>query len=231
MLRTSILIIFLIFSALVGNLVFTKIDGEHTAAPTVKLLGPGDTPSICAERSRPYFTRNKDVLEEILRTLVDDETITNLWFDKAKDTNAWRARYVDDTADIYDDVEITEELVERYLPLISRLEGGNYYSLIAFQQGPGDRRAVAWQRSTTCGVSSFDWIKRRMRIGTPQTEKPHAAAIGFEYWLDRPSGLSICEEPVEVPEYHELCNIVLDENWTWSSRWWPEYRRNYFANE
>ena len=213
-------IFFLVFAPLIGYAAIAMLGSHYTASPLVQLIGPGGRPSVCADRSRPYFIQHETTLRGISEKLIASERFTDIWITKSSDPNDWILRYIDDEADVYEDVEATKEEVDLFLPLFNRLETNDFQSPVFFQQN--DESVAAFQSLSTCGPSIFDWIKFRLRLGEPTKGRPHAFAIAYLYWKDGVQGISSCPEPLPEFEGTLLCEVKLDKNWTWSSRWAPE---------
>lgn len=203
--------------------------GKYSASPIVQLIGPGDLPSICAKRANSYFERNEHVMRQISDALIASERFTDVWVTENEDPTSWLVRSIDDEADVYDDVDATQEDVDTFLPMFAALETDSFYSPVLFVQG--EESVAALQHAATCGPSIFDWVKFRTSSGEPTKGRPHAFAVGYAYW---PNGVRIpsnCDEPLPDFDATVLCEVTINENWLWFSRWAPEHVLNIVDNK
>ena len=193
--------------------------GKYTATPIVNLIGPSALPSICADRSRPYFDRNEGVLREISNLVIETDRFTDIWVTNSPEL--WKLQIVDEEADLYENVEVTDGDIDTFLPLFNQLEIRDFNSPVLFSQSR--ENVLALQHASTCGPSVLDWIKFRLSIGEPAKGRPNAIYIGYVYWPDGVTSISACPEPLPEFEHTMLCEVQLNDNWTWFSRWAPEH--------
>ena len=224
----------IIFPAIIA-LLFTYIGiamfaGKYTASPVVQLIGPGDRPSVCAERARPYFERNEAIMREISEAVIESQRFTDIWVTHSGDPASWTIRNINEELDFYDDVEATQDDVDVFLPMFEKLEIDNFHSPVLFEQNTDTITVL--QFTSTCGPSIVDWLKFRLGLDGPAKGKPIAFALGFQYSPNGVHDISSCPEP--LPDFDGstlLCEVAFDENWTWGSRWASEVRPNIMKPE
>ena len=193
--------------------------GRYSATPIVNLIGPGDLPSVCAERSRPYFERNEKLLREIAELVIDADHFTKIWVTDS--TDFWHMTMVNEDTGISEIIEPTDNDFEVFYPLFKQLQIRDFNSPVLFSRS-GDRVAAP-QLAAACGPSILDWVKFRLAIGKPSKGRPHAHTLAYVFWPNGVEGISICPEPLPAFEDSMLCEIKLSENWTWHSEWAPKH--------
>ena len=196
--------------------------GHYSGTPIVNLIGPGDRPSVCAERSRPYFERNQKLLREIAELVIDADRFTSIWVTDS--TEFWHMTMVDEESGISENVEPTDDEVDAFLPLFKQLELRDFNSPVLFSRS-GDTVGLP-QPAAACGPSIPDWIRFRLSVGKPTKGRPHAHSVAYMYWPNGVEGISSCPEPLPKFKGSMLCEIQLNENWTWYSGWAPEHILN-----
>ena len=212
-------ILFIFLSLLLVYSGIAMFAGSYSATPVVQIIGPGSLPSTCAKRSLPYFQRNQQVLSKIADTLIQSDRYSVIWV--SKDTDFWKMELIDENSNLRVDVAPEQADFDTFLPLFNELETNDFNSPIIFTQN--DEVVTAIQSASTCGPSILDWIKFRLNIGEPTKGRPHALAIAYIYFQSGVTEISVCSEPLPKFEDAMDCEIRLDKNWIWGSRWRPEH--------
>ncbi len=207
-----------LFSIILGVIALSGIyvaialgSGPKTEAPIVKILGPGSIPKVCAERASLYFEQNKEVMTFISDTILASDRFTDvptLW--GRDDLDYWPLQNNDEW------VEHTPKDVETFVRYFERLNLDSYFTPILFRELDGQVGALSSR--ATCGLSTFDWAKFRLGLGSVQN-KP-TASIGFIYWPNGVPEFEDCKSPSLLKAKEVMgCEIALDENWAWHSEW------------
>ena len=209
MLKWVVFLLVILAVALLGFLQFTNIGNWRLdASSTIKILGPGDRPSVCADRARAYFDRNEKVMREISDILLTSDRTDEVRVNLDRTFERWLA--LDG-----DDVEPTQVDFDTYFPLFEKLETGNIFTPSFFRIDEGD--VYAHHSGASCGVKVIDWFKYRM--GGDYFHGYPNADTGFVYSPNSDYELSICNEPIESSDTPVSCDIPLTDKWAVNSYW------------
>jgi|GEM_PF-5374167 len=210
MLKWVIVLFVILVAAFLGFLQLTNIGvWRLDASSTIKILGPGDRPSVCADRVRAYFDRNEKVMREISDILLASDRTDEVRVNLDRSFEYWLSMEVNN-------VEPTQGDFDTFFPLFEKLEKGYFHTPGAFRRF--DDYVGTLSSAASCGTKLFDWLKFRV-IGDDNYHGYPAAHVGFYYSPNGGYELNSCEEPVR--EYHTpiSCDIRLDENWIMNTFW------------
>ena len=184
---------------------------DNSSDAIVKLLGPGVTPSVCIARMRPHFDRMEDAMTEIAEVLLGSDGIMGVVYGYSGDSEF---NLNIETTEGYR--ELTSEEVETFDPKFERLGKFNYFSPQGFHK---QAEYVLAPTMVECGVSALDWARMRLGIDYEREQKPVIAFSNYVYWPSGVRDLDKCVEPLPKPDPVTICQVALNENWSWSTVW------------
>ncbi len=180
--------------------------------PVVNLIGPGSTPSVCIARARPHFERMEGALTDIAEALIASDDLVNVAYSLDRDrkpflfvgTKSGRKSPTPDENNLF-------------IPKYQSVGGLNYYFPGFFIKQDSK---VAALTISACGITSLYWMKLRLGLQNAPPTKPAAITVGFIYWPQGIPDFEKCVDPAILkPEEIMICEIALNEKWSWYSEW------------
>ena len=206
------IVVVLLLAAFAGYASFA-LSRDNSSSAMVKLIGPGRDLTTCVSRLRPHFERMEPAMTEIAKALLDSKNIVGVEY----------AYYRPDNKKLSIESEEgfrvpTEQEMEKFKPMFGRLEKPNYFSSGRFDKEDGKIFALS---HVECGVSAFDWIRLRLGIDYRRTKKPVVTLSNYVYWVDDMAELTSCVDPLPEPDPPFVCEVPLNEHWSWTTLWAP----------
>lgn len=213
---------FLVFTfiALVGVYVAVALLGDDTTSATVKLLGPGQTPSQCVERLRPHFEKMEPAMVEIAEAILESEEIfeiTTALTRSEEDKISINSNPPFDSENQQSwEYELTAEETEFFKRHIGEFNSNRYYLPTFFVESD---EGVLVGLFSECGVPIYEWAASHFQIYGDFFDHPQTLGTALLYRRASDFGELECKEPIPDPAPIYSCSIRLNENWIWISDW------------
>ena len=203
-----LLIIFVVL-ACVGYVAFSLLQGGSRTTLAAKVLGPGNTPQLCAARAIPNFTTISARLDQLADYLQENDNTTEVVFHRAVTGE------IDVWAEAPDDgiLDLSESEKSELLELFSGLENSNYVNGV-FRKI--DDRFVAYS-DLVCGYSLLDWVTVRTKI--PFSLHDTSQSFGAMAFIRRDDGVPselYCDNPAKIEGDFVACEFAMNDRWALS---------------
>lgn len=199
---------FLLILTIVASYTVFALRGDDSTSVTVKIFGPGNTPSECEERLRPHFNRMEPAMTAIAEALLESEDNYEVAFGFDKNDNIWL--YINSG---YDYRKASKEEAAFFVPKFQAVRKGGYYAPYAFEEEDNQVFSIT---TGNCGVPFIEWV--RLQLGIGWSEGSIRLPVAHTAYIYDPEGvkeIDPCPDVVIDPDPTIYCQIQLNENWMW----------------